>query len=149
MRSTTKLVLAVVVLGATFAAGFRFGVHVGLHEFTLVEGSVKASLLASELRALRGGATGKVIGAKEVQLDGEVVNAFRFRETGRSWVFWPYADTYEHDRYLRNVASYRLEYPSPAPELEFGGDASHKADMRNYTDEVAKRTRELTENYGR
>jgi len=149
MRSAAKLVLALVALGATFAAGFRFGVHVGVQEFTLVEGSVKAALLAGELRALRTGGTEKIIGAKEVQLDGEVVNAFRFRETGHSWVFWPYAEGYEHDRYLRNVARYRLEYPSPTPKLEFGGDGPHKADMRKYADEVAKRTQELTENYGR
>jgi len=149
MRSARKFVLAAAALGLTFVVGFGAGAHVGLREFVLMEGSVKASLLASELRALRGGATEKIIGAKEVQLDSEVVNALRFREHGHSWIFWPHGERYEHDRYLRNVARYRLEHAAPTPKLEFGGEGSYKEDMRKYAEEVTKRTHELTEDYGK
>jgi len=147
--SVAKVAIAILVLGVTFAAGFWGGVQLGVHQFALLEGSVKASLLAGELRVLRTGNNEKLIGAKEIELDGEIVKAFRFRDEGHPWMLWPHASAYEHERYLRNVARYRKEYPSPARPLEFGGDESLKREMRKYTDEVAERTRELIEHYGK
>lgn len=146
-----KLLVLLTSIALTFVVGFGLGVHVGLYQFSLLEGSVKATLLAAELRTLRAAQPDKIqylINSKEVALDGEIEKALRFRDEGHPWMFWPVSQHFEHDRYLRNVAKYRKEYPAHLPTLEFGGDETHKREMKAYAEEISRRTRQLIEIYG-
>ena len=65
MQRVTKFALGCLVLGATFVAGVRVGVHVGVPEFLMRDGSARAALIAGELRAMRKGSTDLLISAKE------------------------------------------------------------------------------------
>jgi hypothetical protein len=149
MRTPTKLGLAALVIGATFAFGFRLGVHVGAPEYAMMESSVKAALIAGELRAMCGGTTDKLIAAKEAELDGEVVKALRYREEGQPWMFWPFSAAYDHKRYLDGVARYRREHSAPTPSLDFGQSEPMRSEMATYAREVQRRTDQLTSTYGK
>ena len=149
MHRITKFALGCLVLAATFTAGVRVGVHIGVPEFLMRDSSARAALIAGELRAMRKGSTDLLIGSKEVELDGEVLKALRFQESGRAWMFWPMADPYEHQRYLDGVARYRREYPAPTPSLTFGTSEPMQSEMAAYAREVQRRTEELTSTYGK
>ena len=82
-----------------------------MHQFVLQKASVKATLLAGELLALRARETQKLIEGKEVELDGEIVKALTFWAGGYPIVLWPFDGAYEHARYLRSVALYRAVNP--------------------------------------
>jgi hypothetical protein len=149
MHRVTKFALGCLVLAATFAVGVRVGVHVGVPEFSMMESSVKAAMIAGELRAMRKGSTDLLISAKEVELDNEVVKALRFQEAGQAWMFWPFAGPYEHQRYLDGVARYRREHPAATPSLTFGKSEPVQSEMAVYAREVQRRTEELTNTYGK
>lgn len=140
-------VILFVILG--FIAGLKIGVHAGQQEFAMQEGSVKAALLVGELRVLRGGATQKLIPAKEIELDGEIVKALAFRESGHPWLFWPFDGAYEHIRYLRSVAAYRAEYPAAIPQLPIGEENPMAGEIKSYAQLVRDRTQELLRDYGK
>jgi len=149
MRTPTKFALTALIVGATFAFGFRLGVHVGAPEYAMMESSVKAALIAGELRAIRGGSMDKLIAAKEIELDGEVVKALRYREEGQPWMFWPFSAAYDHKRYLDGVARYRRQHSAPTPSLDFGQLEPMRSEMATHAQEVQRRTDELTSTYGR
>lgn len=127
---------------------FKIGVHVGAYESWLMDSSAKASLLVGELKAIRGGRAEKLIEPKEIELDGAITQALRFRDSGPSWLFYPFAEAYDHDRFLRFAAAYRKEYPSPTPNLDFGTEGDFKQQMEAYRVEVALRMSQLQEQYG-
>ncbi len=149
MQRVTKFALGCLVLGAAFVAGVRVGVHVGVPEFLMRDSSARAALIAGELRAMRKGSTDLLISAKEVELDGEVVKALRFQEAGRTWMYWPFADPYEHQRYLDGVARYRREYPAATPSLTFGTSEPMQSEMAAHAREVQRRTEQLINTYGK
>lgn len=148
MRIAKALVLVVLVtLG--FAIGLKIGVHMGQQQFVLQEGSVRAALLVGELRVLRNGESQKLIPSKEIELDGEIVKALAFRESGYPQLFWPFDGAYEHDRYLRSVAAYRTEYPASIPALQIGEENPMAGEMRTFAQLVRERTQELLRDYGK
>ena len=104
----------------------------------LMDSSVRATLIAGELRAMRTGDAPMLVATKEIELDGLIVGALYFQESGHGWLFWPLAEGFDHERYLRSVAAYRKEYPSPL--------AANPSDP--YAVEVAKRNAQLVERYG-
>jgi hypothetical protein len=134
---------------AGFAGGFFVGVKEGVWQFFLRESSVKASLLTYELQALRAGNTKKIIDAKEIELDGELVRFGDFRREGRPWVFW-FQDGYErdHTKYMKRVAAYRNQYPPFAPTLDYGKDNPMKEEFEKYAQEVKAVTAEVLKEYG-
>lgn len=84
MNRYLKLGLALIAaVGVGFVGGFFVGVKEGVWQFFLLESSVKASLLTYELQALRAGNAKKIIDAKEIELDGELVRFADFRREGR------------------------------------------------------------------
>lgn len=149
MRKPTLFILGGLVAASLFGAGFCLGVNTGVREFALIEGSVRAAVLVHELSALRAGSTQKLIDAKEVELDAQVVKAMQFQDHGREWLFWPDGENYEHARYLTRVAQYRREHPAPTPKLEFGGSESFKAEMAGYAGEVQQATDRVVSTYGK
>src|SRR5690242_18867690 len=76
-------------LALSFAVGVRVGVVVGLEQFVNMDASAKASVLTSELRALRAGNVEKIIEMEEIEVDGNVVHAIEFQRSGLPWLFWP------------------------------------------------------------
>jgi hypothetical protein len=127
---------------------FKVGVHVGAYQSWLVDSSAKASLLVGELKAIRGGKAEKLIEHKEIELDGAIVQALRFRDSGLTWLFYPFTEDYDHDRYLRSAAAYRKEFPSPTPGLDFATEGDFKQPMEAYRVEVASRMSQLQQLYG-
>lgn len=122
----------------------------GVHQFLLLESSVKATLLASELKGLRADRVKQVINAKEIELDGEVVRFSHFRREGKPWIFWP-RDGYErdHTRYMQNVAAYRKEHPPVIPTLDFGENNPIKGEMTAFGKEVKDVTNDVLKEYGK
>lgn len=146
-RKPSLLLRFVAGLILLFAA-FKIGVHVGAYESWQMDSSAKASLLVGELKAIRAGKAEGLIGAKEVELDGAISQALRFRESGASWLFYPFSSAYDHERYLRFAAAYRKEHLSPTPKLGFGTDGELKQQMEDYRAEVALRMSQLQQQYG-
>jgi hypothetical protein len=56
----------------TFGAGLYVGVILGVDQFQKLDSSAKASVLTTELRALRAGDVEKIIQVKEIELDGKL-----------------------------------------------------------------------------
>jgi hypothetical protein len=145
----TLLISGALAAIGIFGAGIFVGTHVGVHEFSLIESSARAALLVGELSALRAGATQKLIDAKEIELDGEVVRAMRFQDHGHAWLFWPEDMNYDHNRYLTRVAQYRRQYPAVIPKLEPSGPEQLKAEMSAHAREVQQATDRLVGVYGK
>ena len=144
-----KFLAIILFVALGFATGVKFGVHVGQQQFVLQEGSVKAALLVGELRVLRSGNVQKLIPSKEIELDGEIVKALAFRESGHPWLFWPFDGAYEHDRYLRSVAAYRTEYPASIPLLPIADESPMAGEIKTFSLLVRERTQELLRDYGK
>lgn len=130
------------------AAAFYAGVIVGVDQFQKMDSSAKASLLTAELRALRGGNVEKLIEGKEIDLDGNVVSALMFQESGMPWLFWPYMHSWDHTPSLRRVAQYRKQYPPVVPKHAPKDEADDPADLRGFAREVTRSTDILIERYG-
>lgn len=129
---------------------FITGAQVGINQFYNMDSSSKAMLLIGELNVIRAGNTQKLIEGKEISLDGEIVRAVEFQESGHSWMFFPFAQSYDHEKYLSAVAYYRQKHYSPTSKLTFeGGNERHQNQMKSYQLEVAKRNKHLLERYGK
>ena len=140
--------LAVII---AFGVGLYAGVIFGADQFQKRDSSAKASVLTTELRALRAGDVEKIIRIKEIELDGSVVNALAFEESGMPWLFWPYARSLDNDYSLKRVAQYRREHPPVVPE-PVSATATYDADAydpRPFAREVIRSTEFLIERYGR
>jgi len=138
-----------IAAGALLFGAFIAGAHVGFYQWWLLDSSVRATMLAGELRALRAGNSDKLIPMKEIELDTAIVDAFRFQESGQSWIFWPMAKSFEHARYLRSVAEYRKQHPSPGMPKEVVADAEQQKEAEAYDAEVAQRNVELLRRYAK
>jgi hypothetical protein len=150
MSSTYKWLVALVACAvAAGTIGFFAGVRAAVWEHYLRDSSAKASVLTHELRILRAGKTDMLIEAKEAELDGEIYTFGRYLEEGRPWVFWPESSAYDHDKYMRNVAAYRKQYPAVAPTRDPGKDNPNAEQMRSYARDVARRTQEILQKYGK
>jgi len=138
-----------VAIAASFAAGLRAGASVGAEQFAKMDSSARASVLTSELRALRAGDVGKIIEAKEIEVDGNVVHAIEFQKSGMPWLFWPNDGAWNHERSLGYVAQYRKQYPPVAPKFAPAVGAPDPGDLRGFAVDVEQSTRELLERYGK
>ena len=142
----TGVVLAIAV---SFAAGLRTGATVGAEEFAKMDSSAKASVLTSELQALRAGNVSKIIEVKEIEVDGNVVKAIEFQKSGMPWLFWPNDGAWNHARSLGYVAQYRKQHPPVAPKFAPSVGAPDPGDLRSFATDVERSTKELLERYGK
>jgi hypothetical protein len=132
-----------------FAAGVRFGATTGIEQFMKMDSSAKASLLTGELRLLRAGKGEALIQTKEIELDGSIVNAIEFQNSGMPWLFWPHSNAFEHARYLDSVARYRKEFPSVIPTVAPAPEKPGPVQLREYSAQVKSATQALLERYGK
>jgi hypothetical protein len=132
-----------------FVAGLYAGVILGVDQFQKLDSSAKASVLTGELRALRAGDVEKVIQSKEIEVDGGVVRALEFQESGMPWLFWPYMHSWDHTPSLQRIANYRKQYPPVVPKLVPAAGADDPADLRGFALEVTRSTEMLLERYGK
>ena len=139
-----SLTLSIALLTSAFVAGVR----VGATESDLLQSTVKATLLVNELRALRAGKTDGLVRAKEIELDGEVLKYHRLLESGHPWLLLPESATFEHERYLRQVAMYRKEFPAVVPTLAVTGTDETSVEMRAGAALVASTTEQIIRRFG-
>jgi hypothetical protein len=134
-----------------FSVGVYAGIILGVDQFQKRDSSAKASVLTTELRALRAGDVEKIIRIKEIELDGSVVSALAFQESGMPWLFWPYAHSLDHEYSLKRVAQYRRQHPPVVPGLVSGTETydADAYDPRPFAREVVRSTEVLIERYGR
>jgi hypothetical protein len=149
ISSTTKIGAAIVVGGVLLAATFVAGVRIGAGESTLLQSTVNGALLVGELRALRAGEAAKLIQAKELELDAQILNFHRLESNAHPWLFWPDSNNFEHERYLRNIASYRREFSPVMPALGVPGFDQVSEEMRQANEDVASTTRSIITRYGK
>ena len=139
-----SVTLSIMLLASAFIAGAR----VGVAESDLLQSTVKATLLVGELRALRAGKTDGLVRAKEIELDGEVLKYHRLIESGHPWLLLPESATFEHERYLRQIALYRKEFPAVLPTLEVTGTDETSVQMRVGAALVASTTEQIIRRFG-
>jgi hypothetical protein len=138
-----------IAITVSFAVGLRTGATVGVEQFAKMDSSARASVLASELQALRAGNVGKIIEAKEIEVDSNVVNAIEFQKSGMPWLFWPNDLAWNHERSLGYVAQYRKQYPPVAPKFAPPEGSRDPGDLRGFAADTERSTKELLERYGK
>ena len=148
-NSIAKICAATMVGGVFLAAVFLAGVRVGVSESAWLQSSVNGALLVGELRALRAGNATNLIQAKELELDAQVLNFHRFESKGHPWLFWPDSNNFEHERYLRSIASYRREFPPVMPMLDVPGTDQLSADIRQSNTDITSATKAIIKRYGK
>ena len=139
-----SVLLGVVLLASAFVAGAR----VGATESALSLSTIKATMLVGELRALRAGKIDPLIRAKELELDTEVLMYHRFSESGHPWLLWPDTENLEHERYLRQVALYRKQFPAVMSKIEISGTDDVSAQLRAQSVELDRTTERIVRQYG-
>jgi hypothetical protein len=138
------IVLGVALLAFTFIAGVR----VGATESPLSLSTMRATMLVGELKALRAGKTDQLIRVKELELDSEILLYQRFSEHGMPWLLWPDSENLEHDRYLRQVALYRKEFPAVLSQIEVTGTDEMSTQMRAQHANLTRTTEMIIRRFG-
>ena len=141
--------LAVVATAALLFGVFVAGAYAGFYQWWLMDSSARATLLAGELRTIREGNSDILIATKEIELDGAIVRAMQFQESGHPWLFWPFEKSFEHERFLRSVAEYRKLYPSSGMPAEAIADAEDRRVAEEFAAEVVKRNAQLLRQYAK
>src|SRR5262249_19698985 len=110
----------VIVIAAVFATGLAIGAligaRVGVWEFTLADAQYKASLLASDIKAIKAGNNERVLTAMEISLNAELAKHGEYMDSYLWWL-WPELRSSD-DHPIRSAASYRLANPYEGPDLE-------------------------------
>jgi hypothetical protein len=105
-------------------------------------------VLTSDLRALRTGSVDKIIETMEIEVDGNVVRAVEFQESGMPWLFWPENRFLNQARSLGYVAQYRKEFPPVVPKIAPAPGRPDPGDLRGFAQDVERSTKILIERYG-
>jgi hypothetical protein len=129
-------------------AAFLVGANVGANQFLLLESSVTGALRVHELRALRAGKVQELVGAKEAELDSQVLLYSRLVSEGQQWVLWPLSSSVNHERYLRLIAAYRKEFPSQMSARVEEVAPAMQAELREAQAVVEHTTQEIIRRYG-
>ena len=144
------MLIGAIFSGAALFIAFIVGVHVGSHQLWMMDGAARARLLVGELKVIRAGKAETLIKAKEIELDGAILQALQFQESGHPWLLYPLSESFDHDSYLHTVALYRKDYSSPTNTLDFGGSSDDdKRAMEKHRSEVANRMMQLIDHYGK
>ncbi len=104
--------VAAFVLGV--AIGFPFGARVGAWQYLLADSQYKASILSTEIRALKSGRIEPIIAGKEISLNHELALHGQYMESRLSWL-WPNLKSVD-DSPIRRAVAYRLENPFSGPD---------------------------------
>ena len=149
MKNRTLVIVGLVTVSLLLLAStFVAGVRVGATESAFLQSSVKATMLVSELRTLRAGKADLLVKAKELELDSEVFMYSQLIESGHPWLFWAENNDFEHERYLRQVARYRKEFPAVIPTLQMEGTDETRIRMRAQAETIARATEKIIREYG-
>ena len=124
-----KLIIFLVVFLVGISAAFVIGVRVGVSEFLYADAQYKASILASQLRALRAGKTDPIIVGMEISLNGELANHGKYMESHLTWL-WPDLKS-KDDRPIRNAVTYRMANPYEGPDHSKPENWNPGVDMDN------------------
>ena len=142
-----------VLQGSVVAVGlfisFIAGTRVGVDQHLRMDSSLKAAKLVLELRALREGRGQSLIEHKEIELDGDIVSAIAFQDSGVPWLFWPYGHDVDHKPSLSISARYRKQFPAVVPTIAPAAEAPDPGELRPYAREVERATTALIQRYGK
>jgi len=137
MKTITKSLIGIIPLGFSCVGGYIFGVRDGVYQFQFINGATKAGLLSKELRVLRAGNGEKLTPSKELELDSAIAAYSIMMEKGRTWIFWPESEVFDHERTIGHAVMYRKEHPSPHTD-EFISQIAD-AETRAWVEEKAER----------
>lgn len=104
-----KLLAFVGVFALGIAVGLPIGARFGLWEFKLAEAQYKASILASQIQALRAGKVQPIISGMEITLNSELAMHGRYMESSFWWL-WPELQS-EDETSIRRAVAYRNANP--------------------------------------
>ena len=131
-----------------FVGGVWVGAVYGVDQFHRWESAAKASVLSTELRALRAGNTDQIIRAKEIELDSTVVSAVAFQESPMRSVLSSILYPYDQAQSLTRVAQYRKQYQPVTPTIAPAAGNDDPADLGSFAHEVSRSTDVLLKRYG-
>lgn len=110
-----QVILIAVVFAAGIAVGVPIGARVGLWEFMLADSPYRASILATEIQAIKAGRTEPVVIGMEISLNAELAKHGQYMESNLWWL-WPELRSSD-DGPIRKAVSYRLANPFEGPDL--------------------------------
>jgi hypothetical protein len=110
-----QVILIAVVFAAGIAVGVPIGARVGLWEFMLADAQYKASLLTTDIKAIKAGKTEPVVTGMEIALNAELAKHGQYMESYLWWL-WPELRSSD-DGPIRRAVSYRLANPFEGPDL--------------------------------
>jgi hypothetical protein len=110
-----QVIFFAVVFAAGVAVGVPLGARVGLWEFMLADAQYKASLLSSDIKALKAGNTERVVTGMEISLNAELAKHGQYMESDLWWL-WPELKSSD-DGPIRGAVAYRLANPYEGPDL--------------------------------
>jgi hypothetical protein len=106
-----KLLALIGVFALGVVVGVAVGARFGLWEFKLGEAQYKASILATEIQALRAGKVEPIISGMEITLNSELAMHGRYMESPFWWL-WPELKS-EDEKAIRRAVAYRQAHPFP------------------------------------
>jgi len=110
-----QVILIAVVFAAGVAVGAPIGARVGLWQFMLADAQYKASILSTEIKAIKAGRTEPVVTGMEISLNAELAKHGQYMES-YFWWLWPELRSSD-DAPIRTAVAYRLAYPYEGPDL--------------------------------
>lgn len=125
----------ITLLVAFSLLSFYLGGLLGFSNRQLDDSAANAMLLTLELRKLReqSNPLTDLIEEKELALDIELVQLAAYQQKKPvSLLYWPLSTMRDHNTYLKIVADYRQQHPSPASTL--GVDAELASSIQNAAD---------------
>jgi len=111
-----KVIVITTVFASGLAVGVAIGARVGLWEFMLADAQYKASLLASDIKAIKAGDRERVVTSMEISLNAELAKHGEYIES-HLWWLWPELRSRDNSP-IRSAVSYRLANPYEGPDLE-------------------------------
>ena len=128
-RTVRQIILIAVVFAAGVAIGVAIGTRVGLWEFMLADAQYKASLLATDIKAIKAGTTEQVVTGMEISLNAELAKHGEYMESYLWWL-WPELRSSD-DGPIRRAVSYRLANPYEGPDLAKPENWKPEIDMQD------------------
>jgi hypothetical protein len=145
MKRITPISVAVVIfICAAFFAGLKVGLDKGMDLSFYVDAPARGAIATQQLNALRSGKTDFVITSLEFSVDQCILWHNDLLNSNWAWLLGSDKKTFisNSDEYMRRIAQYRQQHPSPTEPTMFDVVPPGKEQLREEYQKLAKGIRE-------
>ena len=107
IKRLAKILSVVIALGMSFFLGTK----VGMNQYVLAMSSGNAFNISRKLRLIRNGEIHTVECDMEQELNLEMNLYNQYKESGSTFLLWPYLHEINHEQYMSKVIEYKEKYP--------------------------------------